>query len=112
MCSFSGANALALFQFLSGNDWSAGRVSNLINLTFSRLHGGFQFTAERRVTLNERQRQQSKTYNQGRGDAPTQDDGLQTVAACGGRSLLRRNVACTRFLHRPATRNAFMRVID
>ena len=106
-----GSNGFALLQTCACTDRHALRIVDLIDVSFGRLHGGFKLSAERRITLNQRYGQQSKTNYQRRRDSPTQDDRRNAITAFLHYLFSWRVVASARFLHSPATGNTLMRVI-
>src|ERR1044072_416209 len=78
MTVFCGANFLALLQLCSGADSRCGRVGNLGNLTFSRLHSRVKLSVWPE-SLHERNGQEAETDDQSGGDAPTHDYRLKRV---------------------------------
>src|SRR5438477_11436255 len=82
---FRSANGVATFDLLAGIQRTRLRISDRVNGTISGRNSCFK-RAERHITLNQWQRNQSQTNDECSRNAPTQDDRPQAVS--GSLSIL------------------------
>src|SRR5205823_7727080 len=113
---FRRANDLTTTDLLSGLQLARLRIRNEIQRSVSGLYGCIK-TAQRNISLQNRQRDQPEANHQCGGNSPTQDDRPQTVlrsSGCRASHSGRGNTSAlfARLLQSPPAGNTFVRVID
>src|SRR6266478_3028617 len=112
---FRSANGVATFDLLAGIQRTRLRISDGINRTIGRLDSCVK-RAERHITLNQWQRDQSQTNDECSRDSPAQDNRPEAVVGSfsilSARGTRYSNADLARLFQGLAAGNALVRVID